>query len=158
MSDILGQLSQLFLQSSPTLAFVFVLLVILDPLLFRPIIRVLKRREEETVGALARAREQAATAEAKSREYEAAFQAARQASYHLREEERRAAMREREEALQKARQQMDARLKQAQASLQTEVEATKKQLAGAYSSLATEITETVLSNGPSAGRTGGART
>ena len=92
MGDILNQLEQLFLQSIPTVIFVFFLLVILDWLFFRPLTRVLREREEATVGALARAREQSAAAEDKAREYEAAFQAARQEVYRQREAERKAAL------------------------------------------------------------------
>src|SRR2546422_11557440 len=92
MGDILSQLSPLLVQSLPTVVLVFLLMVILDWLFFKPLTRVLGQREEATAGALARAREQAAAAEAKAREYEAALQAARQEVYRLQEarsEERR---------------------------------------------------------------------
>ena len=94
MGDILHQLGQLFLQSIPTVVFVFFLLVILDWLFFRPLTQVLRKREDATVGALARAREQSAAAQDKAREYEAAFQAARQEVYRQREEDRKAALQE----------------------------------------------------------------
>lgn len=157
MSDILDQLAQLFLQSIPTVILVFVLLAVLERLLFRPLTAILKQREEATVGALARAREQAAAAEAKSREYEATFQAVRQESYRLREEERRAALGEREETLRRTRVQMESRLKEAQASFEGEVGAARQELARASQSLATKITEAVLSASPPVDRPGGVR-
>ncbi len=155
MGDILNQLEQLFLQSIPTVVFVFFLLVILDWLFFRPLTRVLREREEATVGALARAREQSAAAEDKTREYEAAFQAARQEVYRQREAERKAALRERETTLQKAREQSDAWRQGAQATLRKDVEAVKQDLQAACRSLAQEITALVLDTAPSSeGRKG----
>ena len=77
MGDTFHQLGQLFLETIPTVVLVFLLFVILDRILFRPLIAVMKQREELTVGAIARAREQGAAVETKTREYEAAFQAAR---------------------------------------------------------------------------------
>lgn len=158
MDVILKQLSQLFVQSIPTVIFVFVLLGILERLLFRPLIATLKRREEATVGALTRAREQAAAAEAKTREYESAFQDARLASYRLREEERRAALSDREYALKRAREQTASWLDDAQASLRAEVNAVKRQLAVTSQSLAVEIAEAVLRGGQPGDRQGRAET
>src|SRR2546427_1640915 len=92
MGDILSQLSHLLVQSLPTVVLVFLHMVVLDRLFFKPLTGVLKQREEATTGALARAREQAAASEAKAREYEAALQAARQEVYRLQEADRRAAV------------------------------------------------------------------
>jgi F0F1-type ATP synthase membrane subunit b/b' len=152
MGDILSQLGRLFLQSVPTVIFVFLLLAILDRLFFQRLIDVLREREAKTVGALERAREQAAAAEMHSREYEAAFQAVRQELYRQREAERREALKEREEALRKARQQAEASAAEARARLLGEVEAVKQELGIACQSLAREITEILLANG-SAGET-----
>ena len=149
MGDILNQLEQLFLQSIPTVVFVFFLLVILDWLFFRPLTRILRKREEATVGALARAREQSAAAEDKAREYEAAFQAARQEVYRQREAERKTALRERETTLQKAREQSEVWRQGAQATLRKDVEAVKQDLQAACRSLAQEITALVLDTAPS---------
>ncbi len=158
MGETLSQLGHLFVQSIPTVVFVFLLLVILDRLLFRPLTKVLQQREEATTGALALARERAAAAKAKAAEYEAAFQAARQEAYRFREADRRAALAERESALNKARQQADAWLKDAQAAIAAQVEAAKQQLAGTYRSLAMAITQAVLGEGPTASRQGGPQT
>jgi F-type H+-transporting ATPase subunit b len=156
MGDILNQLEQLFLQSIPTVVFVFFLLVILEWLFFRPLTRVLREREEATVGALARAREQSATAEDKAREYEAAFQAARQEVYRQREAERKAALHERETTLQKGREQSEVWRQGAQATLRKDAEAVKQDLQTACRSLAQEITEVVLNTSPRSERKGGA--
>jgi F-type H+-transporting ATPase subunit b len=149
MGDILNQLGQLFLQSIPTVIFVFFLLVILDWLFFRPLTQVLRKREDATVGALARAREQSTTAENKAREYDAAFQSARQEVYRRREVERKAALQERETTLQEGREQSEVWRQSAQATLRKDVEAVKQDLQTACRSLAQEITEIVLGAAPS---------
>jgi F0F1-type ATP synthase membrane subunit b/b' len=154
MGDILSRLGHLFVQSAPTVIFVFLLLVFLERLFFRRLTEVLKEREARTAGALERAREQAATAEMRSREYEAAFQAMRQELYRQREVERKESLVEREETLRKARQQNEARLAEMQAALAAEVQFAKDELRVACQALANEITETLIGNGgkPQAGR------
>lgn len=155
MSEVLSQLARLFVQSVPTVIFVFLLFVILERLFFRPITAVLQQRGEATVGALARAREQASTAEAKLREYEAAFQAARQEIYRLREAARRAGLSEREGTVQKARAQAERLLREAQASLAAEVAGAQQQLDSACRALAEEIATTILGPGTLSGEAGG---
>jgi len=110
MGETLSQLAQLFIQAIPTVIFVFVLYVILSRFFFGPLTAVLKKREEETTGAMARAREQTAAAEEKARQYEAAFQAARQETYRLREAAGRSILEDREATLKGAHQQSGALL------------------------------------------------
>ncbi len=157
MGEILNVIGQLFVQSIPTVIFVFLLLVILDRWFFRPLTAILKQREEATLGALARAREQAAQAEAKWREYEAAFQTARQELYRLREADRRASLNERETALKKARQEAESRLKDAHADLAMQIEEAKQELQRTSRLLGLEIAETVLGNGRPVYGEGGSR-
>jgi F0F1-type ATP synthase membrane subunit b/b' len=155
MGDILSQLGHLFVQSVPTVIFVFLLLVVLDRLFFRRVIEVLREREARTVGAMERARDQVATAEVRSREFEAAFQAVRQEIYRRREAERREELREREETLKTARREVESRMAETQARLAAEVESVKRELRTACQSLALEITETLLGNGSSGGTQAG---
>lgn len=147
MGEILSQLGQLFVQSTPTVVLVFFLLVVLDRLLFRRLAGVLKAREEATKGALARARERTQGAEAKRQEYEAAFQAARQEVYRLRETDRREALGERESALQEAREETEVWLRESQGTLAAQVEAGKQELHKASQALAREITDVILGEG-----------
>ena len=150
MGEILTQLGRLFLESIPTIVFVFLLLAILNRLFFRPLTRILKQREDATVGALARAREQAVAVDEKTREYEAAFQAARQEVYRQREADRKAALRAREVKLGESRGEVEAYRQGAQAALQQEVEAVKRELQRDCRSLAQQITDTVLDVAPAA--------
>lgn len=147
MGETLSRLGQLFVQSTPTVIFVFLLLLILDRLFFRRLDEVLKQREEATRGALARARKETAAAEAKWQEYEAAFQAARQEVYRQREIDRREGLTERENSLQKAWEQTESWLKDAQAKLSAQVDSAKKDLNQSSRTLALEITETILGDG-----------
>jgi F0F1-type ATP synthase membrane subunit b/b' len=157
MSETLSQIGHLFLESTPTVILVFLLLVVLDRWFFRPLTAILKEREEKTLGALARAREQVAEAEAKSREYEANFQAARQEVYRQREVDRRQALDERTDTLARARDRAESLLRDALAGLAAEVNAAKQELSSTGQSLARAITEAVLSSGTSSGGQGGAR-
>lgn len=146
MNELLNQLGQLFVQTIPTIVLVCILLVLLERLFFRPLTRILRQRQEETVGALARAKQQAAATEAKTREYEAAFQAARQAVYRQRETDRAAALAERDEALKRVREQSGSLVQRAEAELAAQVEATRRELTTRSQGLAGEIAETVLGN------------
>jgi F-type H+-transporting ATPase subunit b len=144
MGGIAAQLAQLFIQTIPTVVFVFVLYVILSKFFFGPLTAVLKKREEETKGAMARAHQQAAAAEEKARQYEAAFQAARQDTYRLREAAGRSIAEDREATLKRAHQESEALLSEAQASLATEVAQHKKELESTCQSLGEEIAESIL--------------
>jgi F0F1-type ATP synthase membrane subunit b/b' len=155
MGDIFSQLGHLFVQTIPTVIFVFLLFVILDRIFFRPLTAVLKQREEATAGALARAREQAATAETKTREYEEAFQAARQEVYRQRELDRRSTLTERDAAVKKAREQAEVMIREAQAALADEVTRTKVELDRDCQTLAEEISQSLV--GPESPAGGGAR-
>jgi len=145
MGDTLSQLGHLFLQTIPTVIFVFALFLILGRWFFAPLSKVLKKRAEATTGALTSAREQSAAAEAKAREYEVTFQAARQEVYRLRESERKAALGERDATLKKAREQSEALIRDGQVALAAEVSALKLELETASRSVAREISEMVLS-------------
>jgi len=147
MGEILSRLGQLFVQSTPTVIFVFLLLIILDRLFFRRLDEVLREREEATRGALARARKETAAAETKWQEYESAFQAARQEVYRQREIDRREGLAESQNSLEKSRQQTESWLKDAQGKLSVEVESAKKELNRTSQSLAMEIVETILGDG-----------
>ena len=154
MGDILSRLGHLFVQSAPTVVFVFLLLLFLERFFFQRLAEVLKEREARTAGALERAREQTAAADVRAREYEAAFQTVRQEVYRQREIERKESLAEREETLRRARQQSESRLTHMRAALGDELQAAKDQLSVACQALASEITETLIGNGgkPQTGR------
>ena len=151
MGDTFHQLGQLFLETIPTVVLVFLLFVILDRILFRPLTAVMKQREELTVGALARAREQGTAVETKAREYEAAFQAARQEVYRQRETDRHSSLEQRDDALRKAREQADVVIRDAQKELAGEVARAQAELDGACQPLAEEISQSLVGSGSVSG-------
>ena len=142
MGGILSILADLFASTVPTVIFVFVLFVIFNKFLYKPLTAVMKKREEETTGAMARAREQAASAEEKARQYEAAFQAARQEVYRQREAAGRSMLEDREAALDKAREQSEALTSEAQPDWRQKWLRTKKELLATCQSLGQEIAAT----------------
>ena len=144
MGAIFGQLGHLFLQTIPTVILVFLLFVILDRIFFRPVMAVLKQREDLTVGALARAREQATATEDKARQYEEAFQAVRQEVYRQREADRRANLEQRDAALRKGREQAEVIIRDAQAALAAEVARVKAELDATCQTLADEISRSLV--------------
>ena len=144
MGQIFNQLGQLFLHALPTVILVFILFVVLDRILFRPLMTTLKKREDATTGALAQAREQAVAAEAKTRQYEEAFQAARQEVYRQREGVRRANLEQRDAALREARAKAEALIREAHAALADELTRTKAELDAACQPLADEIAQSLV--------------
>lgn len=154
MGEILAKLAQLFIQTIPTVVFVFALYFILGRFLFAPLSAVMKKREEATTGAMARAREQNELAEQKARQYESSFQAARQEVYRQRESDRRTILQDRDAALKHAKQQSETLLGEAQASLGKEVARNKQELEASCQSLGQEIAETILGGGATSGERG----
>ena len=154
MGVIFDQLGHLFLQAVPTVILVFLLFIILERIFFRPVMGVLKQREELTVGALARAREQAAAAGTKTSHYEAAFQAARQEVYRQREADRRTTLQQRDAALQKAREQAEVFIREAQAALAAEVARAKTELDATCQPLAEDISASLVGTDDAPGAQG----
>lgn len=154
MGEILNQLGQLFLRATPTVILVFFLFILLDRIFFRPVLAVLKKREEATTGAQARARDQATAAETKTHQYDEAFQAARQEVYRQREAARRANLDQRDAALKQARAQAEGVIHDAQAALAAEVVRAKAELDAACHPLAEEISQSLVGPEPAPGGQG----
>lgn len=154
MDVIFKQLGHLFLESAPTVVLVFLLFLILERIFFRPLMNVLKQREDRTVGALAQAREHAAAVEAKTRQYEEAFQAARQDVYRQREADRRASIEQRDADLRKAHQEAEVLNAAARTSLSAEVSRLKAELDSACQPLAEEISQVLLATDAAPGGQG----
>jgi len=144
MGGILSILANLFVSTVPTVIFVFLLFVIFNQFLYKPLTAVMKKREEETTGAMARAREQAALAEEKARQHDATFQAARQEVYRQREATRRSMLEDRQAALDKAREQSETLTREAAAGLAAEVAQSKNELLASCQSLGRQVAATVL--------------
>jgi F-type H+-transporting ATPase subunit b len=157
MNQTLWSLEQLYIHSAPTVIFVIVLFIILDRLLFRPIADVMKKREDATAGALERARKQGSDAEAKSRNYQSAIQDARVEIYSARQEGRQKALAERESSLKAARERSDELVQEARASIAVEAATAREELTTSSESLARELMERILGEGPAPTIPGGAQ-
>jgi F-type H+-transporting ATPase subunit b len=147
MGDTLHQLGQLFLQSIPTVVLVFLLFVILDRILFRPVIGVMKKRDELTVGAVTRAKAEAASVETKTRQYEEAFQGARQEVYRQRETDRQKNIEQRDVTLKNARGQAEQVIHEAQKELAGEMNRAKAELDASGLPLAEAISSILTGRG-----------
>src|SRR5579863_10050257 len=103
MEQTLEALSGILLKAIPT-AFIFLLLYFyFKAMLFGPLDKVLKQRQELTEGARKAAENSLAAAERKTQEYEAKFRDARAAVYKDQEETRRQWLEEQASQVAKAR-------------------------------------------------------
>src|SRR5271156_2814409 len=89
MEQTLQALSGILLNAIPSALLLIILHFYLKGMLFRPLQKVLKQREELTAGARKAADESLAAAERKAQDYEAKFRDARSEVYREQEETRR---------------------------------------------------------------------
>lgn len=144
MEKVLHQIQQLFVEGSVTVFFVFVLFLVLNRILFRPISKVLDERERMTSGALAEAARQAEQAETRTQEFESSLQQARQEIYRRREGLRQEVQDERDAILSEARKLAEAALREGKAEVEKHVEAAKGTLSAESKVLAQQISDAVL--------------
>ena len=144
MEKMLTQLAHLFLESVPTVVFVFIAFIVLDRLLFRPLSRILEERDRMTRGALEQAEKQMQKAEAKARQYEETLLRAHRETYQRREGLRREFQANRESVVQQARDRADATLQETRTQVDRQVQTAKWELKEATQALARRISETLL--------------
>jgi F-type H+-transporting ATPase subunit b len=89
MQQTLQALSGILLKAIPTAILLIILHLYLKSMLFKPLQKTLKERDELTVGARKAADESLAAAERKAQDYEAKFRDARAEVYRDQEETRR---------------------------------------------------------------------
>ena len=111
------------------IAFVLILTVVLDRLLFRPISRVMAEREQRVASARQLAEESAARAAAANAEVDEKIAAARTEVYRQMDEMRRAALDERAAVLAQAREEAAAAVAEASARVQADTVEARAQLA-----------------------------
>jgi F-type H+-transporting ATPase subunit b len=116
----------------------------LNYILFRPLLRVQEERERRTTGTIAQAQQQLQhQAELFSR-YEAAMKNARMEGYRLQEQVRSEALQKRKERLDLARKSADELLEQSRDSIRLQVHTAKDELAGEAAEIARSIAAAVL--------------
>ena len=126
------------------IVFVLVLSVVLDRLLFRPVMRVMSERE----GAIRSARELAESSRARARsasdEFEAKTRSARAEIYRQMEEKRRAALDRRAEIVANTRREVERSMADATRRVGAQAAAARAELEQNADTLATIIVERVL--------------
>ena len=124
--------------------FVLLLTVILDRLLFKPILRVIEERERAIKSARELAERSATEAKAATAEFERKTAEARGEIYRQMDEMRRAALAERSEILTRTRAEAEAQVAAAAATLQSETEEARRRLSADADALGAAAAERIL--------------
>ena len=128
---------------------VLTLAVILDRLVFRPVLKVVAHREQAVSSARVLAERAAEEARRASAEFERKTRDARAELHREMEEMRRAALEERTTLVGDTRREADQALATARASLAADVERARTRLEADAESLAAEATQRILGRSPS---------
>lgn len=124
--------------------FVLLLTVILDRLLFKPILRVIAERERAIRSARELAERSATEARAATAEFERKTTEARGEIYRQMDDMRRAGLAERAEIVSRTRAEAEAEIAAATAQLQAEVERARRTLSADADALGTAAAERIL--------------
>lgn len=144
MEQTLQALGGILLKAIPTIVLVLILHFYLKKMLFGPLDRVLKLRDEATSGARAAADESLKRAERRAAEYEAAIRDARADVYREQEAARNQMLADQQSQMKDARARMEAMVQEAKTRIQAEAEAAKRSLADSSGILADQISDAVL--------------
>ena len=144
--SLVPDLTLTLLQMLPFLA----TMLVLNALVFKPMVAYLEDRDEATVGAKAEAADLTQQAEEKMSTYEDQLSTAKAEIQAMRAKLRATAKDEREASLAAARVDCEARLSAAVAEIQAESDVARKELAGNTAALADDITSAVLGRDASA--------
>jgi F-type H+-transporting ATPase subunit b len=126
------------------IVFVLMLAIILDRLLFKPLLRVMGEREARVKSATELARESAERATKATAEFDARTRAAQADVYRQMDETRRAALLRRQDMLDQTRQEIEASIEQARARISEQAETARAQLDRDADQLAAAVATRVL--------------
>jgi len=144
MEQTLQSLGGILLKSIPTIVFLIILHFYLKAMLFGPLDRILRRRRELTEGARKVAEDSLAAAKRKADEYDIQLRDARGVVYKEQEDMRKRWLEEQGNEIAQARTRMEASVKTAREALAADAASAQASLKDASSTLADQITETVL--------------
>ena len=145
MEQTLHALGGILLKSIPTIVLLLFLYFYLKLMLFGPLTRVLKQRDELTVGTRDAAEKSLKDAERKVREYEAKMREARAEVYREQEEIRRQWLADLTGQVERARERTGLTVQSAKEQIAAEIAAARHSLAESAGVLADEIATVVLS-------------
>jgi F-type H+-transporting ATPase subunit b len=144
MEQTLQALSGILLRAIPSALLLIVLHFYLKAMLFKPLQKVLKRREELTLGARKAADESLAMAERKAQDYEARFRDARSEVYREQEETRKVWLEDQAKQVEAGHARSTEAMAAADKKIADEVAAAKQNLVETSATLADSIANRVL--------------
>ena len=144
MEQTLQALSGILLKAIPTICLLLLVHFYFKAMLFGPLEKVLKKREELTEGTRVAAQQSLASAERKQREYEAKFRDARAEVYRAQEETRRRWLEEQAAQMADARQRSEASIRTAKKEIAAAAAAARESLQSTSGALADEIATAIL--------------
>lgn len=144
MEQTFQALGGLLQKAIPTIILLILVFWYFRSMLFEPLRRILKQREELTLGARKTAEKSLAFAEEKEREYEQKFAEARAGVYKLQEETRRKWIEEQAAQVAEARKRNEAAIQAAKDQIGVEAAAARTNLTETVAGLAGEIVSTIL--------------
>ena len=137
-------LSGILLRAIPSALLLIVVHFYLKGMLFKPLQKVLKQREELTAGARKAADESLAAAERKAQDYEAKFRDARSEVYREQEETRKVWLGDQAKQITAAHERSTGAMAAADKKLAEETVAAKQNLVETSAALADSIANTIL--------------
>lgn len=144
MEQTLQALAGILLKAIPTIGIILLLHFYLKGMLFKPLEKVLKQREELTGGARLEAEQSFKRAEEKAARYEAALRDARTEIYREQEQARARLIADQEGRLNGARARIHAMIEEAKTQIETETAAAKASLGDQTSALADQIAASII--------------
>jgi F-type H+-transporting ATPase subunit b len=145
MDPTLKQLGDLLLRAVPTMFFLVFLTLYLKYVFFRPLERILDKRNEETEGARRLAEQAFAAADRKVSDFEKALQAARMDLHREQEAQRKRWLADQTQAISAARAHAEMRIEETRRELAEETDRATAELAVHARALAKQIIENMLS-------------
>ena len=128
----------------PAIIIFLLLIIALDSLLFRPLMRVQAERESRTSGLLIETQKQVDRHVDLFSRYQASLKNARLQGYRHQEQVRAQAMKKRAEVLESARSNAEQLIQDSRASIQSQVATAKEQLGRDAQEIARSIVSTIL--------------
>jgi len=144
MDPTLKQLTELLLRAVPTMFLLVFLTVYLKYVFFRPLDRVLEKRNEETEGARRLAERAFAAADQKASDFEKALQVARMDLHREQEAQRKRWLADQAQAISAARAHGEARIEETRRELAEETDRATAELAVQARALARQIIDNML--------------
>jgi F-type H+-transporting ATPase subunit b len=144
MEQTFQALETILLKAIPTAILLLVLYFYLKAMLFGPIAKVLKQREELTKGARKAAEQSLARAEQKAKEYEDKLRDAKSEVYRDQEETRKKWLADQAAQLAQAKAKAEASMNSAREGIAQEVATARQGLADSSATIADQIATSVL--------------